>query len=201
MAEQERPKWEDISGKAELTLRPWYYFRPTANLSCQTLHNTQTRFNLSLNNHMLTSQIGLRTTDLKKKKNNLPPSLLSHSRFTSPPTLSSLSFPPFFPPTQTALSLKDLWVTDTALEFWELWHKDTACSPNSRRSEGVERGKKAPWVLLTWQGLEKLFRQSLSAGLWQSADTAGVLWAAGGLNTESSVSDGPVTYSELSAGI
>lgn len=102
---------------------------------------------------MLTSQIGLRTTDLKKKQ---PPSfsLLSHSRFTSPPTLSSLSFPPFFPPTQTALSLKDPWVTDTALEFWELWHKDTACSPNSRRSEGVERGKKLPgcfWLGRAWR--------------------------------------------------
>lgn len=56
-------------------------------------------------------------------------------------------------------------------------------------------------MLLTWQGLEKLFRQSLSAGFWQSADAAGVPWATGGLNTASSVSNGPVTYSELSAGI
>lgn len=56
-------------------------------------------------------------------------------------------------------------------------------------------------MFLTWQGLEKLFRQSLSAGRWQSADTAGVPRATGRLNTASSVNDGPVTYSELSAGI
>lgn len=58
-----------------------------------------------------------------------------------------------------------------------------------------------PWVFLTWQGLEKLFRQSLSAGRWQSAETAVTPWATGRLNTASPVNNGPVTYIELSAGI
>ncbi len=149
----------------------------------------------AFNNHKRTFQSVLNATDFKNQPTSF--SLLSHSRFTSPPTLFSL----FLPPTQTALSLKDPRVTDIALECWELRYKDAACSPNSRRREGVERRGKAPWVFLTWQGLEKLFRQSLSAGRWQSANTAVAPWATGRLNTAFPVNNWPVTYSELSAGI
>ncbi len=108
-----------------------------------------------LTSHTISLQPVFTTTSLPLKaawdfKTNLPPFLSSH-------ILDLLHLPPcppsFSPPTQTALSLKDPWVTNTALECWELRYKDAACSPNSRRREGVERRGKSALGVFDLAGL------------------------------------------------